>query len=317
MSIFISVASYRDPELKRTITSAIENADNPQGLHFGLFIQDLPKIIPTFDEFKDSGAKITIKAIHPKLARGAGYARSEAMKLYDQEDYYMQIDSHTQFTKGWDTSCINQFKKAQEISGNNKIIISAFPQGYIIEYNKVNILAKPEHTANPKKHVLKLSKKNEWTADRQPFEGTSLPELSNTVLAGFIFTNGSIVEEVPYDPEVSFFGEELCFAARAWTRGWDIYSPNQIILYHFYSRPNYDKIWKDRNLRELSWKELEVISKDKQKRILCGIEEGIFGIVGNQRSVEEYEQLIGVNLKEHYGLTNSGNKDIINSKDGN
>jgi hypothetical protein len=119
------------------------------------------------------------------------------------------------------------------------------------------------------------------------------------VLAGFIFASGELIKEVPYDPEISFFGEELCFAVRAWTKGWDIYSPCVKILYHFYTREGYSKIWKDRNLREISWKELELISKIKQEKVLCGYEDGVYG-VGNVRPIEEYEKITGIDFKKMY-----------------
>ena len=35
-TIFISIASYRDPELEHTIKSAVENADYPNNLRFGI-----------------------------------------------------------------------------------------------------------------------------------------------------------------------------------------------------------------------------------------------------------------------------------------
>jgi hypothetical protein len=119
------------------------------------------------------------------------------------------------------------------------------------------------------------------------------------VLAGFIFSLGKLIEEVPYDSEISFFGEEICFAIRAWTRGWDIYSPSIVLAYHFYTREGYSKIWKDRNIRKVSWKELEDISKAKQRKVLCGIEEGIYG-VGTVRTIDMYEQMTGINFKKMY-----------------
>ena len=121
------------------------------------------------------------------------------------------------------------------------------------------------------------------------------------MLAGFIFTTGNIIKEIPYDPEISFFGEEICFAVRAWTRGWDIYSPSKVISYHFYTREGYRKIWKDRNIRKVSWKELEDISKERQKNVLCGIEQGDFGL-GTYRHVKLYEKMTGFNFKKMYGV---------------
>jgi hypothetical protein len=207
------------------------------------------------------------------------------------------------FEKGWDVKSIEQLKKAQEISKNNKIILSYFPPPFYVEQNgKINIIKNSKiQLPYPTKQKPKLTKRNEWTAERIEFSdrSMSLPELSTTILAGFIFTTGSIVEEVPYDPEISFFGEELCFAVRAWTRGWDIYSPSIILAYHFYTREGYSKIWKDRNVRKISWKELEDISKVKQKKVLCGIEEGIFGL-GNYRHIKLYEKMTGIDFKKMY-----------------
>lgn len=312
MSIFISIPSYRDPELLRTVKSAIENADRPEDLYFGIFIQDVEREVPDFSFVKN----LAIKVVHPKSARGAGYARSEVMKLYSGQDYYLQIDSHTIFVKSWDTKYIKNHARAQEISGNNKIIISSFPQSYYAESrNTISIkkFDKQDSITYPTKQIPILRDGKDWTASRIEFDNSknSDPEISPVVLAGSIFANGDIVNEVPYDPEICFFGEEICFSVRAWTRGWDIYSPKETIIYHFYSREGYKKIWKDRNLREISWKELEEISKNKQKRVLCGIEQGIYGVVNNPRNIDQYQDLTGLNFKSIYGLTNDDNKSTI------
>jgi hypothetical protein len=310
MSIFISIASYRDPELIRTIKSAIDNAAKPDELYFGIVIQDFERDIPNLSWIKN----LSLVTMHPRDARGAGYARSIAMQAYKNQDYYLQIDSHTIFEKHWDMTCIDQLHKAQEISKNKKIILSHFPPAFHVESNNMISYITKDKDKPPyaTKQVPKLNKRNEWTAERIELSDRkrSLPETSSTVLAGFVFTLGSIVEEVPYDPEISFFGEEICFAMRAWTRGWDIYSPNVVIIHHFYHRGNYSKIWKDRNIRKISWKELEQLSKEKQKRVLCGIEKGPFG-AGKYRHIRAYEKLIGFDFKKMYGLTNSDNDSTI------
>ena len=116
MTILISIASYRDPELVRTIKSAIENAANPNDLVFSVVIQDFPVDTPDLSWVKN----LRLKTMHPREARGAGYARAIAMEYYQGEDYYLQIDSHTLFAKNWDKLCIDQHNKAKEISKNNK-----------------------------------------------------------------------------------------------------------------------------------------------------------------------------------------------------
>lgn len=303
MNIFISIASYRDPELQWTIKSAIDNAVNPENLFFGIVYQGIESEMPDLSYVKN----LSIIKIHPKEARGAGYARSRAMELYSGQNYFLQIDSHTRFAQDWDTISIDQLSKAKNISGHNKVILSYFPAPFEPERNGGMYLVKNNTKIKPypTRQKLSLNKRKQWTAERLEFENKSKenPELSETVLGGFIFCDGSIVNEVPYDSEISFFGEEVCFAMRSWTRGWDIYSPSKNIVYHFYSRGGYDKIWKDRNLRGLSWKELEDISYRKQKRVLCGEEVGIFG-AGNVRTLEEYEKFTNTKFKDFYSLTN-------------
>jgi hypothetical protein len=301
--IFISIASYRDPELEWTIKSAISNANNPDNLYFGVVHQGLDSEIFNYEEIKN----ISVTKMHPKEARGAGYARAKAMELYSGQEYFLQVDSHTRFVPGWDSISIDQLNRAKNISGNSRIILSYFPAPFEPERNGGMFLIKNNTKIKPypTRQKLSLNKRKQWTAERFEFEDRlkENPELSQTVLGGFMFSDGSIVEEVPYDPEISFFGEEICFAMRSWTRGWDIYSPSKNIVYHFYSRGGYSKIWKDRNLRGLSWKELEDISYKKQKRVLCGEETGVFAS-GSIRTLEEYEIFTSTNFKDFYSLTN-------------
>jgi hypothetical protein len=300
--IFISIASYRDPELQWTIKSAIANANNPDNLYFGVVHQGVDSELFDIQEIKN----ISITKMHPKEARGAGYARSKAMELYAGEEYFLQVDSHTRFAPGWDLICIDQLNRAKNISGHSRVLLSYFPAPFEPERNggMYLITNSPKVKPYPTRQKISLNKRKQWTAERFEFDSKvkENPELSETVLGGFIFSDASIIEEVPYDPEISFFGEEICFAMRSWTRGWDIYSPSKNIVYHFYSRGGYSKIWKDRNLRGISWKELEEISYKKQKRVLCGEETGVFG-AGDVRTLEEYEMFTNTNFKDFYSLT--------------
>jgi hypothetical protein len=40
------------------------------------------------------------------------------------------------FEKNWDTKCIDQLKKAQQVARNEKIILSYFPPPFHIQPNK-------------------------------------------------------------------------------------------------------------------------------------------------------------------------------------
>jgi GT2 family glycosyltransferase len=300
MSIFISIVSYRDPELLETINSLIENASNPDDLHFGIIVQDFEEKIPDLSKIKNS----SVVKLEPKNSKGVGYARSLAMKLYKNQDYYLQIDSHMRFVENWDNLLIDELSKAKKISNNKKVILSSYPLPYTPgnPFTKKEYSKKDETTYTTRQSV-RISINNEWVAGRILFKNTEseLPEISGMVLGCFLFSYSDIIKEIPYDPEISFLGDEVCFSVRAWTRGWDIYSSKKTIAYHFYDRPKHSKIWEDKQILEESWDLLEKKSKDKQKNVLCGVEEGTFG-VGKIRSLEEYENFIGYNFKKAYSL---------------
>lgn len=310
MSIFISIASYRDPELVRTIKSAIDNSSGDNDLYFSIVVQDFDSDIPDLSWVPN----LSLITMHPKDARGAGYARANAAKFYNDQDYFLQIDSHTLFEKNWDSICIDEHNKAKAIAKNDKIILSYFPPPFHVEPDKSIFFIKNDKKkpAYPTRQKPFYTRKKYWTAERIEFNDRQRlqPEQSSTVLAGFIFASGNIVKEVPYDSEISFFGEEICFAMRAWTRGWDIYSPSKVILYHFYLRTEYNKVWNDKNVRPISWTDIEKISKEKQIRVLCGLEKGIYG-AGDYRHLRLFEKFVGYNFKEIYGLTNSTNESTI------
>lgn len=299
MSIFISVASYRDPHLQLTLKSAVENASNPSDLFFGIVNQDVARNEVDYSFLPD----YSVIKIHPRNARGVGLARSKAMSLYNGEDYFLQVDSHTQFVKDWDLKCVEQLKLAQQVSGNKKTILSCYPPPYSMDNGQVFIhtVSTEEHPVEPTKQIVKLRTDDQWSAVRVNFDNleAGIPELSNTVLGGFIFADGGIVEEIPYDPEISFMGEEICFAMRAWTRGWDIYSPAIPIVYHFYKRHGHPKVWSDDVVREMNWDQIQKQSRDKQRMVLCGFEYGIMG-AGSIRTIKDYEEFIGYDFIKIY-----------------
>jgi hypothetical protein len=95
-------------------------------------------------------------------------------------------------------------------------------------------------------------------------------------------------------------GEELCIAIRSYTRGWDIYAPNEMVIWHFYTRADRPKVWKDDAARTEKWSEIEKQSYAIQKDILLGKEDGVFGI-GDWERYLSYQKMIGINFSEFYG----------------
>jgi len=297
MSIFISIASYRDTELPKTVESLYNNADNPDDLIFGIVSQDLPRKHQRVDWL---GKQVKIIEMHAKEARGAGYARKLAMDLYDGEDYFFQVDSHMRFAEGWDTQLKEMLAWCQEKQGTDKIILSQFAAPYQIftdgsehfPKNDKYFWSKPSWTS------VVNTWTGVWAGNREELTDRLHPNYSHTVLGGLLFAPGFIVDEVPYDPRISFMGEELCFAIRAYTRGWHIYAPHKMLAWHFYKREEDPKIWKDR-MANRSWSDIEMKSQRVQRDVLLGIERGIYGIDDYQKYLE-YQEMIGINFADFY-----------------
>ena len=297
MSIFVSIASYRDEELVKTVRSIYDNADHPEDLIFGIVNQEDRRRFPDFSWLGD---QVRLHNMPYKDAKGAGYARKLAMELYDGEDYFFQIDSHMRFAKGWDTKLIDMYKWSVNDAGTYKVILSQFAAAYMVLTDGTDYYIKddPDFWDEPSWTSVVNTWAGVWAGNREKIEDLSHPHKSHTVLGGILFTHGDIVDEVPYDERISFMGEELCFALRAYTRGWHIYAPNEMIAWHFYKREDRPKVWRD-NVAGRSWTKIEMASQTTQKEILLGREQGIYGI-GDYQKYLEYQDMIGINFAKFY-----------------
>jgi hypothetical protein len=299
MSIFISIAAYRDKELLPTVKSIIDNAENPDDLYFGIVSQDMDKDHPDLSFVNN----LSYLKMDFRKAKGAGYARKLAMEMYRGESFYLQLDSHMRAVKDWDTKLIDMYYQSTKLAGTDKVILSQYPAAYEIHTGgkEYFIQNHEELWSTPTWSRVHNRDNGSWSSVREKFEDLSQPHPSHTVLAGYLFAHGSFVEEIPYDERISFMGEELCIAIRSYTRGWKIYAPNEMLFWHFYKRRQSPKIWNqvEDTKREVKWIDMEMNSKRVQRSILLGEDHGIFGI-GDYEKYIEYQEMIGINFSDFY-----------------
>jgi Glycosyltransferase (GlcNAc) len=297
--IFIQIAAYRDPELLPTIRDCIKRADHPERLDFCIAWQhNKDDEWDTLEEFH-THPNFNIIDLDSSQGLGTCWARHLLNTQYAGQKYTLQLDSHHRFVKGWDTKCVGMLDKLRS-SGYDKPLLSS----YIASYNPRN---------DPQERVKEVWKLN---FDRFTPEGVvfMLPAaIDQTVLdthdgpfptrffsAHFVFTLGSFVEEVPYDPNLYFHGEEISMAVRAYTSGYDLFVPNQIIAWHEYTRQGRIRHW-DENKR---WEELNKRSL-KRVKILLGVDGdydsneyfGPYGL-GTVRTQKDYEDYAGIRFKD-------------------
>jgi hypothetical protein len=283
--IFVSIASYRDSDCINTINNLFSTAKYPNNLVVGICFQHTENEFLILENYKSQVKIIDIPYQHSK---GVCWARSLIQSLYDDEDFFLQLDSHMRFVKDWDEKLINIIDKINK----KNVILSTYPLPFTPpdKYNEDGIV------------IIKPSKFDEYgllNLNSGIFSmdyNNGEPFLVYLLSAGFLFSYGSIVKEIPYDPNLYFIGEEITFALRCWTKGWDIYNPGCVLSYHNYNTyTGRARHWEDKK----DWYGQNKISIERINKLFDknrNLNEHSLGIydIGTIRSVEEFENIIGI-----------------------
>lgn len=295
--IYVQIAAYRDPELLPTIRDCIKRADNPEDLVFGIAWQrSKDDEWDTLEEYQND-PRFRIIDIDSTKAEGTCFARHLLNGHYAGEKYTLQLDSHHRFVRGWDTKC----KKMMDdliAAGHEKPLLTA----YVASYD-------PENDPGARvKEVWKL------TFDRFTPEGVifMLPALAEDVemyklpiptrffSAHFMFTFGQFIKDVPYDPNLYFHGEEITMAVRAYTHGYDLFCPNEIVCWHEYTRKGRVRHWDE---KDNGWQKRNDDSLKRSKQLLevdgdkADYDFGKYGF-GTVRTKKDYEDYAGIRFED-------------------
>jgi len=317
-TIFISIASYRDPELIPTLQDMLRHAAHPENLHLSVCWQD-DENLSLFEQqgmtpegrrivagqevfaFRYRQARIDIISVHYFASQGACWARSMAETLFEQEAYFLQIDSHCRFIPGWDDEMIAMLRQVEQKSP--RPILSSYPPPYS---------PGEDEEASKKRYVSRLifrefNPQGIPMLSSTPFTATE-PVRGSYLAGGFIFTRGDFVSTVPNDPQIFFAGEEIAMAVRAFTHGYDIYHPHKPLLWHYYQRKEHNKVWGDHSNEakaqgavDKAWWERDNVSK-KRVRTVLGLEsEDAASLApyttGSARSLRAFEYQTGICLQ--------------------
>ena len=307
MSIFISIASYQDPLLVSTIFSAYSNAENKDDLIFSICDQSDNGISVHDIAFS---SQIHYEHVDTLFSKGPCWARHRAQSFFDNEDFFLQIDSHTQFAPCWDTIFIKQLKKISDNQAEDdyfkKPIITSYPRSFkVLDFEKglfsLNTGDRNTQIMTYRKDGLFLK----GSFSRQVSISTKCNNITHAILmaAGCIFTKGTFVKEIPYDPNYYFYGEELSMALRAFTRGYSFFHIPDVPLFHLYTDTS-DRSRKlhwdpeDDEKRAVKWTELDKDSLNRLDDLFAEKVEEPMNL-GKQRSLEDYALISGIDLKNN------------------
>lgn len=291
-SIFIQIASYRDPQLIPTIKDALANAGNPDNLVFGIARQYNPDDkFDNIDEYRNDN-RFRILDIPYKESRGVCWARNQVQQLYQDEKYTLQIDSHMRFEKNWDTEFIKMITDLQS-QGYKKPLLTGYVSSFDPDNDPAARVREPWRMVFdrfiPEGAVFFLP---ETIPDWKNLSG---PVTARFYSAHFCFTLGEFSREVQHNPDYYFHGEEISIAVRAYTHGYDLFHPHKVLIWHEYTRKGRTKQWDDdpkwgdkNNKSHLTNRKLFGMDGEKQEG-----HDGPYGF-GKERTLRDYEKYAGL-----------------------
>jgi len=212
--------------------------------------------------------------------------------LWRGEQWFMQVDSHCRFARNWDAKLVGMMQQ----TGSPKPILSTYATPFEPGANEVLEgaplqMALQGFTAEGIPHMRPLGIRN-WQSLQRPLR-------ARFISAGFLFASGAFVQEVPYDPELYFLGEEAAMTLRAFTHGYDFFHPCETIVWHDYVRRDAVKHWDDHteaSTTAAAWGERDLQSRNKIRKLLRGEPVDAFGL-GSIRTIQQFEEYAGLSLQ--------------------
>lgn len=312
--MYISIASYRDPMLQSTIDSAFKNADHPEDLTIGCFISVISSK-PNLEKHLISNTyngKVIFEIEEAGQIFSVTRARNKASQWLKKEDeYLLQIDSHTRFLPGWDTEIIESYKRLnKENAIFSTYIPSWFPTNNGEHYRDWDLFS-VQFAEYAEKSKECLFDTYEIVPDLPPKHNPAKSFYRTWHLSGmFQFSIAEYYINLPQPEWICFWGEELYNSCRAFTNGWDVYCPDVMPFRQMYPQDlttemkiKYfdDPEGPNKNWRDFGnfWQESKIKSTDL---IIDSLIENKIGPehFGFKRNIQDLYSFIGYNLADRY-----------------
>lgn len=298
-TILIQIPAYKDKDLLNTVYSALQQANFPERVHFAICYQS--------DDMRMyhqllAIPNMKIKYVRLQDARGACYARWCCQQLIDwsnPEDFTFHTDAHMRFTKGWDDDMIADYMTFYE--KDKMAILSSYPPSSNNVLDKKfdePCFDKPGGATcmrtfgfhNIKEHFVRLQAEN--LSDTDPRVGAR----NIFVSGGYYFADINVDKHVLYDRHMIQLGDELPYAVRLFTHGYNVYMPAKMYAYHEYTRPDRqfpgipDDVKIEEEMRVATL--FDILPDDKK------VDMQEFGL-GTKRTLQDFVDFSGLNFKDH------------------
>ena len=220
--MLVNIPCRVDYELKPTIEDLLAQADKPDLIDIFVYNQD-----PEDNQWKQSDFPSNVTLVNIEYTKTTNLSQGRGMVgnyIHPQHKYYLSIDAHMRFDKGWDSIMKNGLDAYKA-----KCIISAFPPGYDLTNglhdNKDKFIVGQVH---PESSHIVTSKFNTYS---QPYP-------LSVIAGGYHFTHIEWLWEVGYDPYTDWGYHEIDLLLRSYTHGWDVVNIPHTPIYHNYTHEN-------------------------------------------------------------------------------
>ena len=295
--IFLQIASYRDPDCQWTVKDLFDKAAFPERIFVGIcwqFVEDEDQVC--FQEAYSRPGQVRVRCADARRSRGVCWARSVAQELWAGEEFTLQLDSHMRFEPGWDEILLAIWANCR----NEKAVLSSYMPGFSPpDFKERQWIFGMSAARFDQDKILTFVGAPAWeVGGGEP----NRPVPGAFVAASMLFGPASIISDVPYDPGLYFFGEEVSLSVRLWTSGYDIYHPNRLVLFHNWERSARRTHFEDHP----DWPALHSRAVARVHRILKMSETGGSTEYGNAsayglgiaRTLEQFEQYAGVDFAD-------------------
>mmetsp|Transcript_31370 Transcript_31370/g.46891 ORF Transcript_31370/g.46891 Transcript_31370/m.46891 type:complete len:608 (+) Transcript_31370:2-1825(+) len=257
----LNMPSFRDPLCPRTLKYLFTKAKRPNDIRVRVLQQNMADDDDCLETYckmmaqlrEETGGGDTSKGgpagedcphrdqifVHPisaKDAAGPTYARgligqdmhaAYAKNEISPQDFCMSTDSHMDFEPEWDEKMVNMWDQAK----NEYAVLST----YVANIDQLGQNLNGVHEV-PHLCMITFTSQVRTTATKCA-RNLVKPKLTNAVWgAGLSFSKCHAELKVPVDPHTPgiFDGEEFNRAARFFTYGYDVYTPNRVYVLHDY-----------------------------------------------------------------------------------
>lgn len=288
-TILVQIACRLDKELKKTILDLYDKADNPAGIEVIVINQDFENDMWKQSDFPN---KVTLINIEESKTRNLAHARSFC-KLYvkPSHKYFMNIDAHSRFDKGWDTILITAYENYKNENDGKKCMISVYPKGYQVLENGEDLLVDNNSFAV---NYFNIHPNKKFRIEAIPIT-TNEKYHKSLAAGGFHFTTIEWVWEVGYDQYCGWDNHELNITIRTYCHGYDVVGYHVRPIYHLYDHSQ-RKSLKSPTFQYVidSVKRMESLIRKENKTFL----ENIYPL-GDKRTLEDFEKEYNFEISKH------------------